>query len=316
MGLRDPAPLGPGPVEIAVAGELAVGDGHDRLLGVPGPLFRDGRVKHHQDPLPVALIHKVPEHRHRRRRTKAGRPHPPEGDAIKQQHGDKDQRIHQRHAQIPGDDKHRPGRDGHVQRQLQYTEKMILSVLQQGHMAGHGVDKDDLAHLAGLDVDTAQRDPAFVAAHILAQPLQRKLKGHIKERRRDPEPWEPLKIAEGQDDHAHKACGDADTLDQDQPLRVHLLDALAAAEDQHQSAGADQKRQHHQQRIRLLQIAADALPRFLQHALPPFALLSFCYSTIPPVFMQERTAKTKKRFRIPFSNGKMRAILWQNKMGR
>ena len=178
MAFRHPARLGAGALQIPAAGELSVAHRHLGLLaliGVPGRLLRiqglriQG-VQHHQDPHLLSVAHKMPQCRQADARAHRRGAEPPQGHAVGQQHDHKDQGIHQGNAQVFGKNEHRQGGDAHVGHQLDNGPEAVFPVPQQVHVAGHGIDEDDLAHLAGLDVQAAgQGDPAAVAAHALSQ---------------------------------------------------------------------------------------------------------------------------------------------------
>ena len=305
MAFGHPAGLTSGTLKIAVTQQFAVADRGNRMFGLIGPSGRFGCIQllgifgghHHQNAHLLAQAHHLPQKRRTCRQTAQTGHKPPARNAIDQQHGHKDQRVHQGNAQIVGNDQHGCRHSAHVHHQLQDGPQAVLAFPQEAHMTGHGVDKDHLAHLTGLHVQTAgQLDPADVAAHFLAHAgdCQHQLEGHVEHRHDHPQPGEPFKIHIGHQDHTHEAQADADALHHHHPAGDHfVLLGLAAAPDEHQSEQADDQRQHHQQHIGTLQVIPHAFFDSAQH-LPASLRWYWLYFITPGTDMQPRGGEIKK----------------------
>ena len=143
---------------------------------------------------------------------------------------------------------------------------------------------------------------------LLAQHRQGQLEQEIEHRRKDPQPGEPGKIHQGEENHPQKARRNPDALDQHHPMGADLGHALTAAVDEDQAEDADDQGQDHQEKIGLLKIALDAMERSAQHGSASF---SFVWIIVPsPAGICNRGGeKLKKPSEKGFAFPPCRAIL-------
>ena len=276
------AGLGADAVVQALAGQTAVAQGVQALLGVPADaqaLLVDGGVEDHHDAVLLILAHDVfPDQGPRRADAGQTAQEPPELHAAQVGHDDGDEHVDQSDAGVAAEDQDQ----AHNERQVEADHGNGPDRGDMLPMDAHGLrqddDEGDLADLTGLHVDrhARQMDPAALAGGAGdAEGDDEQHEQQVEDKQQIAALGEDVHVDQREQEIEHDAQQQSEGLDEHV---TGVAVVVGGAGDDHNAEYRRADAQHQQQQIALAEKISNGRHDPL-HGSPPFHHVSY-YSSI------------------------------------